>query len=1034
MVYSDAWQTGGNVTSITIVVNSASLNISPSTLASGQVGTAYSQTMTASGGVPPYSFFIDSGTLPPGLTISPGGVIGGTPTAAGTYTFVVQAFDEVDTTGTSGSLSITIAAAEAGVSFTPATLPGAQLQVGYSAALQGTGGTAPYTFALESGTPPPGIVFSNGAFSGTPGQVGTYSFTVRVTDAVQRTATRSLSITVAASSGTVFFTPTTLGNGSVGSPYSQILTGGGGTSPYTFAIVSGALPQGLVLTSTGAVVGTPLAVGGYSATVRVTDAQGVTGTANLSITVLSGLQIIAITLPPFFSGQAYLAQLVATGGQPPYTWTLQTGTLPSGLVLNGATGLISGTPDSDVSATVSVSVRDASGAVASRSFDLIAGVRPPQLVSTELPIANVGTPYSFVLIATGGSGALTWALDSGIVPPGLLLSPIGVIAGIPTTAGDYPFGLRVFDSAGRSTIAAVRLVVNPPLLAITTGPLGTVPAGPVSITFAASGGTPPYTWSLGGGALPPGLELSTGGVLSGIATTTGSFDFRVNVTDARRSNAARSYNLAVTIPPLVFSVQSLPSGAVGAAYSASLPVAGGTPPYRWSATGLPPGLSISQGNGAISGTPTADGSYRVALQVTDAAGVTASANPVLEIAPPALVITTRSVPAAAAGQPYSATFAASGGVPPYNWLIGGSVPEGLRISSGGVLSGTPTTAGSSQFTVIVADTRGTTARQEITLEVRLQPLVITLQSLPGGTVGQRYTQTITASGGVPPYTFGGTLPAGLTIDPSTGAVAGTPTTAGPGTFTLTVTDASRTTISATFTVNFALPALPPVTLAGPPETANPLAQSALQLSFGTTFPVPVTGTVTLTFRGDAGSDDGVVQFSTGGRTATFTIPANATQAVFSVANLGLQVGTTAGVITLTARLQTGTTDVTPTPAPSRQVRVSPGVPVITAVRATRGANGFDVQVTGYSSTREMVQAQYRFTAAPGSALQTTDLTVPVEGIFTTWYSSAASTATGSQFTYTQSFTIQGLATAVQSVAVTISNRQGASQSVSANLQ
>jgi hypothetical protein len=108
--------------------------------------------------------------------------------------------------------------------------------------------------------------------------------------------------------------------------------------------------------------------------------------------------------------------------------------------------------------------------------------------------------------------------------------------------------------------------------------------------------------------------------------------------------------------------------------------------------------------------------------------------------------------------------------------------------------------------------------------------------------------------------------------------------------------------------------------------------------------------------------------------------------------------------------------------------------VITAVRATRGANGFDVQVTGYSSTREMVQAQYRFTAAPGSALQTTDLTVPVEGIFTTWYSSAASTATGSQFTYTQSFTIQGLATAVQSVAVTISNRQGASQSVSANVQ
>ena len=223
-----------------------------------------------------------------------------------------------------------------------------------------------------------------------------------------------------------------------------------------------------------------------------------------------------------------------------------------------------------------------------------------------------------------------------------------------------------------------------------------------------------------------------------------------------------------------------------------------------------------------------------------------------------------------------------------------------------------------------------------------------------------------------------------------------------------------------------------MTVSGPPATANPLQQSLVQLALGTAFPVAVTGTLTLTFRGDTGADDATVQFSSGSRTLNFTIPANATQAAFTPPNPGLQMGTTAGVITLAARMQAAGADVTPNPPPSQQIRVNPGPPVISSVRATRTGNTLEVQATGYSSTRELTQAQFRFSASPGAQLQTTDLTVPVDSFFSTWYGSPAATATGSQFTYTQQFTVQGSA-GVQSITLTLTNRQGASQPATATL-
>jgi len=171
-----------------------------------------------------------------------------------------------------------------------------------------------------------------------------------------------------------------------------------------------------------------------------------------------------------------------------------------------------------------------------------------------------------------------------------------------------------------------------------------------------------------------------------------------------------------------------------------------------------------------------------------------------------------------------------------------------------------------------------------------------------------------------------------------------------------------------------------------------------------------------------------VQFSTGGRTAQLTIPAGATAALTTV---GVQSGTVAGTATITARLVAGTQDITPSPAPTRTVRINSIPPVATTVTATGTSTGFTVTVTGFATARRITQAIFTFTPAAGVNLQTTTVTINVDAVFSAWYSSSAAAAFGSQFIYTQPFTVNGGAGSVASVSVTLVNADGSSTPVTA---
>jgi hypothetical protein len=410
----------------------------------------------------------------------------------------------------------------------------------------------------------------------------------------------------------------------------QSLQATGGSGAYTWSIVSGTLPTGITPTAGGVISGTPTGTPGTSSfTVQVKDAVGDIAQQPLTIVVNPAPTITTTSLIPGDQGSPYSEPLSATGGtQPLSAFSISSGSLPSGLSLNGST--ISGplAPNAATSA-FTVKITDANGVSTTQPLSITVNP-PPVITTTLLPIGEQGRAYSTTLAASGGTGALSFTTQN---VDGLVLAPSGSVTGVPSAPGSFPFTAVVTDALGVAASKPLILTVNAPLaLNAASLPAGNQNAAYPQQQLVASNGVPPYgnwTWvAAPSSSLPPGLSLNmSSGTITGAPTAAGVFSFIVSVSDSLGATATQTYSISVVAAGPVLGTNSLPNGQYNAPYMpVNLSATSGTQPYTWSlgpGGPLPAGMTLSP-SGSISGTPAQAGLWSIPITVTDANSLTAN--------------------------------------------------------------------------------------------------------------------------------------------------------------------------------------------------------------------------------------------------------------------------------------------------------------------------------------------------------------------------------------------------------------------------
>ena len=535
----NAGGTSTNSNTIDITTSCPTITVAPASLPNGQVGVSYTQTVSASGGTGTYAYAVSSGNLPTNLSLNPAsGLISGMPSANGVFNFSITATDSFGCTGVK-AYSVTVSSCPV-FTITPASLPNGSTGQVVAETLVTTGGTAPYTYALFSGTLPNGITLSSdGIGMGTLTGTGTFTFTIQVTDSNGCTGTKTYTV---ATCGTI--TLSSLTGGTVGTAVHDTVTSSGGTNPYTYAVTVDLLPAGLTLhASTGIITGTPTKAGTFNFTITSTDSNGCTGNQAYSLTFTCPTITVPTATMTGNSGVHYSSTFPATGGAGPYTYTISAGTVPTGLTLGGDS--LTGTPITNGQFIFTVIATDADSCIGSVNDTLTISC-PVITPGAPAPTGTVGALYNSVLTTSGGIAPYTHSLSTPL-PTGVSLVGGDTLRGTPTASGTFAFRDTVRDANGCTGIRNDTIAINCPTITITPASL---PSGSISVAYnqqlSSSGGTAGYSYALTSGTLPSPVTLSPGGLISGTPASGGSFPITVTVTDTFGCTGTKSYTLIIS--------------------------------------------------------------------------------------------------------------------------------------------------------------------------------------------------------------------------------------------------------------------------------------------------------------------------------------------------------------------------------------------------------------------------------------------------------------------------------------------------------
>ena len=809
----------------------------------------------------------------------------------------------------------------------------------------------------------------------------------------------SQSFTVSLSSQTITFPP--IPNHTFGdAPFTLGATASSGLG-VSYAVTAGpATVSGNTVTITG--------VG--AVTIQATQTGNTTYAAatpvSQSFSVSQGSQTItfpaipnhSVSDPPFALNAAASSGLVVS-----YAVTSGPATI------SGNTVTLTGTGTVTIQATQAGNANYAAATPVSQSFNV--ALSSQTITFPSIPSHTFGDA-PFALNATASSGLpVSYAVTSGpatVAGSTVNITGAGTVVITASQAGNASYGAATPVSQSFTVTQATQTISFPVI------PNHTIGDAPFSLTATASSG------------------LAVGyAVISGPATVSGS---TVTVTGAGtvviQASQAGNANYAVATPISQSFTVSLTAQTI--AFPAIPNHTFGDTPFTLNATAssaLPVSYTVTSGPATIAGsTVTLTGAGTVVIRASQAGNTTyAAATPVSQsfsVAQGSQTITFPAIPNHTLGDPpFGLSATASSGL-----TVAFAVTSGPATISGNSLTLTGTGA-----VVIQATQAGNTtyaAATPVTQSFVVSPPPPALTSITpaGGVVGSGAT-TITLIGAN--FAATDTVQLNGAPLPTTFANATTLTAVIPASF-LAAVGAGQVTVfdsatnSTTSAQSFSVQAAPAINFSGPGTTSSG-TQPALTFQLVNPYPFAIAGSLTLTFTpsGAGGVDDPAVQFSTGGRTLLYTIPA-LSQVTPTVQ---IQSGTVAGVVTVTLVVTSNGVNVTPANVAPVQITIPATVPAITTSAVTRSGTTLSVVVQGFSNTRELTTAIFHFTATPGSAVSTPDITAPVATVFANYFTSGASTPYGSTFVYTQNFTLNNDASSIQSVTVTLVNSVGDSVQV-----